>query len=267
MRLFTIFMTALILSYPCRADMDKGWQAYADGDYSRARQLFLEDPSAPGLAAACQAGLVKGGFFEDAATAVKTLHEALDHCKAALLLDPSHIDARISYAIGLGFEGKRLKKASYAKASKAMLEETTILQPDYPILLAALGGWHSEVYNAGFFARLALGPKRETAADHFARALALAPESIRVRFEFIKFLAHGKKSDWARAREELGILESLKPRDAFARFLKGRALVIRAALENKDKKALEEALDRATAFSQIVDSDEPAPYPIEDEDD
>ncbi|SDD31013.1 hypothetical protein SAMN04488071_0308 [Kordiimonas lacus] len=267
------FMKALLLSlcltlcFPltARADEALGWQAYKAGDFVRARELFAQAGTPDGFAAACRTGLVLGGFYQTGEASVRSLHRALDDCKAAVAIEPTHVDAHISYAIGLGFEGKRLKKAKYAKASLLLLEDLLVVSDDYGILHAALGGWHTSVYEAGFFARLALGGKRSKARAHFERAVALAPEDIGVRYEFIKYLAYGKSDERQEALTEIATLATLPVRDIFDRFLLQRAQDIGAMIEAEDKDGLEAALEAATAFTNIREQKDQPAYPLEAE--
>ncbi len=250
---------------PIRADEAAGWHAYNAGDYAAARDLFERAATPDGFAAACRTGLVIGGFFEEGDASVASLHRAMDDCKAAIRLDADHLDARISLAIGLGFEAKRLKKAKYAKASRQGLETLLVGSDDYGILHAALGGWHTTVYEAGFFARLALGAKRDIARAHFDKAVVQAPEDIGVRFEFIKYLAYGKKDEQHEAIREISALDGLPVHDAFDRFLIGRAQKIGAMIEAGDKRGLEDALGAATAFATIRKQKDLPAYPLEND--
>jgi len=258
--LFCLFLATLA---PARASETAGWQAYNAGDYVLARALFERAATADGFAAACRTGLVIGGFFEDGDTSVASLHRAMDDCKAAINLNADHLDARISYAIGLGFEAKRLKKAKYAKASREGLEALLVGSDNYGILHAALGGWHTTVYEAGFFARLALGAKRDIARAHFDKAVALAPDDVGVRFEFIKYLAYGKKDEQQEALTEIAALAALPVRDVFDRFLVSRAQKIGAMIEAGDKDGFEAALEAATAFPAIRKQKDLPAYPLE----
>ncbi|MFC4346629.1 hypothetical protein ACFO5Q_02060 [Kordiimonas lipolytica] len=264
MRVLVFTLCLLFLGPPsAHADVNAGWEAYRAGDYQKARDLFEAAGGAEGYAAACRTGLVLGGFFENGETQVHTLHRALDDCNAAIELDGDQLDARISYAVGLGFEGKRLKKVKYAKASRRKLEDLIVVSGDYGILHAALGGWHTTVYEAGFFARLALGAKRGIARQQFEKAVTLAPNDIGVRFEFIKYLAYGKKDEHKEALEEIKQVSALPAHDAFDRFLVAQARTIGAMIVAGSEDGLEAALEAATPFASIRDHKNLPAYPLE----
>ncbi|NVJ99554.1 MAG: hypothetical protein HWE25_15490 [Alphaproteobacteria bacterium] len=242
----------LVFSLPARADLAGAREAYRTGDYEGALKSYLDaGPSAEARFGACQTLLVIGGFFREGDAAARALHGALDHCAAAIKSDPQMIDAHISYAIGLGLEGKRLRKPSLAKQCRSLLEEHLVVWDDYPELNAALGGWHTQVAEAGFLARLFLGGRRSKARHYLEKAVALAPNNIAVRLEYIKFLALGKKRERHQALEAFTVFASLSPQDAAEALLKERAQGLRQALEANDKKAIETAVGAVSAFTGI----------------
>lgn len=244
-------------------------EAYREGDFHLARNLYHQDGSAAGLMGACRTGLVIGGFHEAGDKAVGTLHQAISDCASAAALGdkgtPEHVNARISYAIGIGLEGKRLKKLRYAKASKRLLEDLIVVWPNNSTLQAAIGGWHSEVHEAGFLARLLLGAKRHVAEEHLLMAIALAPSDMGARFEYMKFLARGKKDDRAMALEECDRLLALEAAGAFEYFLQQKTQEIRNALLSGKKKLLKAALGAASPFADIGDWRDLPPYPLNGE--
>lgn len=260
------FLTSFMLlasSLPSGASIPDGWAAYEAGDYEKARTFFLEDTSAEGFAAACRADLVIGGYFSKLAESARLLHDALDLCGKALEEDPTHADAGISYAVALGFEAKRTKKPAYAKAARQRLEALQQDYDTYGILHAALGGWHAAVSNAGFMARMYLGASRKKAQAHFDRAIELMPGDVGVRFEYIKFLAQGRKQQRKRALEEIAVLADLPAFDAFDRFLQTRARAIAEAIQSGNKSRLKQALAEATAFETAASKETLAAYGYE----
>lgn len=265
MRLFLIFGILLQFSLPALASgttLADGQAAYASGDYYRARQIFKSLEGVDAHMGACQAGLVIGSFLDKGEDAVRSLHTALDNCKAAMEINPHHIDARISFAIALGVEGKRLRKPAYAKASRLLLEDLLVVSNNYHILHGAIGGWHSEVYEAGLLARLFLGARRKTAIKHLDRATELAPKDVGIRFERVKYFARGNK-----AAREIAIIESemalgLKADNAFETLLLAHLKAINTALKTGRKSSIKSALRAATAFDGIEKWRDIPAYPL-----
>ncbi|WP_417465616.1 hypothetical protein [Kordiimonas sp.] len=239
-----------------------GWLDFVEGSFNEARERAAASNTADGLALACRSGLVIGGFKEHGSKSVTSLHRALDDCEKALALDPNNVVAGVSYAIGIGYEAKRIRKASYVKASKERLEALVARLPDDPLAVAAMGGWHSAVSNAGFLARLALGASRKEAQKYFERAIALDDQSVGTRFEYVRFLARGDKEERALARKELSVALSIRPKDAAEEIMLKRLAALMEPLESDDKKAAKNTVIETSAFDDIAEWDEIEPYPL-----
>lgn len=239
-----------------------GWDAYRDGDYNGARQLARSAGTAEGFALACRAGLVVGGFYEQGNAAVASLHRALADCEAALEIDPANYVAGLSHAIALGFEGRRLRKVAYARASKRGIEALIARYPDNALAQGALAGWHAEVAREGFFARLVLGASRGRAERLYRKASELPTAALPLAFEHIRFLARGGRSERVLALKEAEKALAATPEDAFEVLLQQKIEAIRAAIAARDKAALKEALKEAMPFDGIGRWRGADPHPI-----
>lgn len=241
-----------------------GWQDFVSGAFENARERAAASHTADGLALACRSGLVIGGFQQTGEASVVSLHRALEDCSEALHMDPHNIVASVSYALALGYEGKRLKKASYIKASRERLEHCLAHHPDDPLVTAALGGWHSAVSNAGFLARVALGGSRKDAEAYFQRAIELDPRSVGTRFEYVRFLARGGKDDRKEALKQLHATLAIKPDDAAEEIMLARLAELIVPLEADDKKAARDTVERTAAFRDLADMrDMETRFPLE----
>lgn len=226
-------------------------QDYSRGDFARARTTAQQLDTAEGYALACQSGLVIGGFQEQGIPAVMSLHGALADCRKALDLDPTHYRAGLSHAIALGFEGQRLRKTAYARASKKNIESLITRYPDNALALGALGGWHAAVSREGVFARLILDASRAEASTLYSKALQLPGAELPLYFEFIRFLASGNSLERAKALTVLAKVFEKPPNGALEKLLIDKSLQIKDAIEFNDKKLLKKALEEATPFNDI----------------
>jgi len=224
---------------------------YAAGKFNQARIDARQLETAEGYALACQAGLVIGGFQERGAAAVASLHEALQDCRLALELEPTHYRAGLSHAIALGFEGQRLRRTAYARASKQNIEALIKQYPNNALATGALGGWHAAVSLEGMFARAFLGASRAKAKALYSEALKLPDAELPLCFEYIRFLASGSRQERTEALKVLAQVGGKPPKGALEKLLKDKSLQIRNAIELDDKKMLERALEEATPFNGI----------------
>ncbi|WP_262693468.1 hypothetical protein [Kordiimonas aquimaris] len=233
------------------ASEDSAAHALNIGDFERARALGRAAETAHGFTVACRAGMLIGGYQESGSAAVRSLHDAISDCRHAVTLDPQNIDARITLAIGVGFEGKRFKKPSLAKKSRKLLEQIYKDFPNQPAAHAAIGGWHSEVSAAGFLARVYLGASRSKAKQYFAEAVMMGETGLPFMLEYLKLLARGGTKD---RQQGAALVEQHMRKPAITainRLIQDKTKPIIKALKSKDKKAIKKAIAAATAFNGI----------------
>ncbi len=232
-------------------NIDDALLDYNAGNFAAAKTTAQQLSTAEGYALACQAGLVIGGFQEKGVAAVRSLHGAIEDCRKALDLEPTNYSAGVSHAIATGFEGLRLKKVAYARASKKDIETLIRRFPNNALAAGALAGWHAAVSRQGVFARLILGAGRDKARSLFARAVLLRGAELPVYFEYIRFLAAGNNQDKSKAESLLAKITARPPKNALEKLLLEKCLQIQSALQSGDKKSLKQALAVATPFTGI----------------
>ena len=123
--------------------------------------------------------------------------------------------------------------------------------PEKPESFGAYATWHSEVYAAGFFARVALGAKKDIARDMFAEGKKRGEFDTGLQLEYVKFLARGKKADRAQAiteAEKLLNADRNSPLDGYFINIGQRLL---EALKTENKKLLKKRLKQASLFAGI----------------
>lgn len=249
------------------APQTPGWQAYVAGDLfaarTMAREAGLSEGSADAFGLACRAGLAIGGFLEQDADAVQSLHQALDDCGKALAIDPNHYVASLSYAIALGFEGLRLRQASYARTSKRRIEGFIETYPQNALARGALAGWHAAVAREGWLARLFLGASRARAESLYKEALELPNQELPLLYEYVRFLADGDKSERERAAVLARTIVQAEANDGFEAILLEKTAAILAAINSDRKEVIDTSLSAATPFADIDDWGTPAMTSIE----
>lgn len=232
-----------------------GWQAYLEGDFARARAEALSaaniTPDADAYALACQAGLVVGGFLESKSEAVRSLHKALDACEQALMLDPDHYIAGLSHAIAVGFEGLRLRKASYARASKREIETLIAKYPRNAIAQGALAGWHAAVAREGWLARLFLGASRARAKSLYKQAFTLPGVELPLTYEYVRFLAAGDEEDRQEAQLLLEKALSQPAQNALEALLLAKMGDLNTALTSGKKNQMKTSVRDTIPFYNI----------------
>ena len=219
------------------------------GNYHAARELGRQLSSADSLAIACRMGLIIGGYFEVGKPAILSLHNAIDDCRHALLIDQTHLIANVSLALAIGFEGKRRTNPFLARKSKRLIKATLKQYPNNAIAIGALAGWHAEVSDAGVLARLTLGAHSESADKYFSHALDLDKNNITTRFEYIKFLL--RNNNMHKAKKELNTLFQHKPTEAFEHKSLQIAAELSDLIKTQQHHLIIEKIQKSSAFFNI----------------
>ena len=267
-----LYIIPVLLTLKAAAtDSPAGWQAYLEGDFARARteaSLSANNrPDADTFGLACQTGLIVGGFFESKAQAVQSLHSALGACDQALMLEPDHYVAGLSHAIALGFEGLRLRKASYARASKREIEALIAKYPRNAVARGALAGWHAAVAREGWLARLFLGASRARAKSLYKEAFALPGVELPLTYEYVRFLAAGNSAEQQQAQSLLNDALARSAQNGLEALLLRKMKDLSTALASGKKKEIKASIRATIPFGDIdrwgpPDQTNLAAYPV-----
>ena len=244
----------MLLMFFVHTPQDKhpvGWTNFKEGRFNDAIDQARKSGSADDLSLACRAGLTAAGYLKSGEEAVVMLHSAASDCEAALRLDPRHLEATLSLALAVGYEGKRLGKPGHATAARKIIERLIESYPKDPMPAAALGGWHGAVANAGFLARSYLGGSKKKAIEWFDHSRQLGEWDIALRFEYVKFLAMGNKKNRAEALKQIDLLLATEPLLAIDRMLQDRTRLIRPAVVKGRKRSIKGLVGSLTAFPGI----------------
>lgn len=228
------------------AALKKGWARLHKGDC----EPFPKDPAvvdawrhfhAGEFAQAVEAGLEAGGAGVNAAVKAQTVYashlEKAEKTKLALLEDavamaderrrsaPKDANAHYLYAYALGRYGqgisvaKALAQGFGGKIKEALLTAMK-LDAKHADAHTAYGAYQAEVIGkvGGIVAGMTYGAKKESAVDHYQKALKLFPESPVTHIEYgnglMLLYGDSKLAEATRLYEKAA---SLKPHDAMER--------------------------------------------------
>jgi tetratricopeptide (TPR) repeat protein len=176
---------------PKAADALAAWGAFHAGDFGKAVEAGLA-AGGSGINAAVKAQVVYGHYLEKSAAAKSKLFEeaaawAEEHRSAA----PKDVNAHYLHAFALGrysqciSVGKALAQGLGGKIKDALLTAMK-LEPRHADANIAYGAYQAEVIDkvGGLVAGMTYGAKKESAVEHFQKALKLFPESAIARIEY-----------------------------------------------------------------------------------
>jgi len=177
--------------FPKDAAVVAAWQAFHAGDFAGAVKAGTAAGGA-GINAAVKAQVVYAHYLEKAAKAKVALME-----EAAAMADerrqqaPKDANAHYLYAFALGrySQGISVAKAltqGYGGKIKDALLAALKLDPKHAEAHTAFGAYQAEVIDkvGGIVAGMTYGAKKDSAVEHYEKALALFPESPVAHLEY-----------------------------------------------------------------------------------
>jgi len=210
---------------PKDPDVLEAWRQYHAGDFQAAVEAGLAAKGA-GINAAVKAQSIYANYLEKSDKARLALFE-----EAAAWADdrrsemPKDANAHYLYAYALGRYGQGISVAKalaqgFGGKIKIALLSVLKLEPKHAEACTAYGAYQAEVINkvGGIVAAMTYGAKKESALEHFQKALKLFPESPIAHIEYANglLLLFGKeKIDEASKLYEKAA--KAKPADAMER--------------------------------------------------
>jgi tetratricopeptide (TPR) repeat protein len=211
--------------FPKDADVQDAWRHFHAGEFAQAVDAGLA-AGGPGVNAAVKAQTVYAHYIEKSEKAKLAMFE-----EAAAWADerrskaPKDANAHYLYAFALGRYGQGISVAKalaqgFGGKIKDALVATLKLDATHADAHIAYGSYQAEVINkvGGLVAGLTYGAKKDSAIEHFEKAVKLNPESAIARIEFanglILLFSKSRLDDATALYEEAA---AMKPMDAMER--------------------------------------------------
>lgn len=218
-------------AFPKDADVLEAWRHFHAGEFAQAVEAGRA-AGGPGINAAVKAQTVYAHYLEKAEkTKLALFDEAAGWADERRTKAPKDANAHYMYAFALGRYGqgisvaKALAQGFGGKIKEALLT-TLKLEPKHADAYIAYGSYQAEVINkvGGLVAGMTYGAKKDSALEHFQKAVKLNPESAIARIEYANglILLFGK----SRIDEATALYEeaaAMKPMDAMERLDVGLA--------------------------------------------
>lgn len=231
MRRRSVLAVLLAWSFGAAAeDLPEARALYRAGEMDEAAAIARSLGSAVAYALAAKATLVQALEASDSEREALLERAAKDAGKA-LELDPRNVEARLQLAAVLGrlAQGEDPLTAhmrGYAQDGKQLLDQALALAPQDAQANALLGMWHLQVvrYAGEGLAESLYGATEETGLDYCAKATALAPQDLSVRFGCALSRVQVDPERFRRsALQDLAQVARLPPRDAADRLIQNKA--------------------------------------------
>jgi len=218
-------------AFPKDTDVLEAWRHFHAGEFAQAVEAGRAAGGA-GINAAVKAQTVYAHYLETAEkTKLALFDEAAGWADERRTKAPKDANAHYLYAFALGRYGqgisvaKALAQGFGGKIKEALLT-TLKLESKHADAYIAYGSYQAEVINkvGGLVAGMTYGAKKDSALEHFQKAVKLNPESAIARIEYANglILLFGK----SRIDEATALYEeaaAMKPMDAMERLDVGLA--------------------------------------------
>ena len=219
--------------------LDEARAAAAGGRFLEAAEIGTAAGGSDGYALAADVLAVYGFHLAAEDERREIFARAMAAAEEAIRRDADNAEAHMQSAHAMGRYAQAIGSMAafaegFAERIEAALDTALALDPNHARAHLALAGWHAGIVDAagGFMARTLYGATESAALEHYERALALAPGSVVVRFDYAENLLALDDEYEGRARELLAEALALPPADAYGELVRARA---RALLAEVDK--------------------------------
>jgi tetratricopeptide (TPR) repeat protein len=211
--------------FPKDAGVLEAWRHFHAGEFQQAVEAGMA-AGGPGVNAAVKAQVVHAHYLEKAAAAKLALfEEAAGWANERRAEAPKDANGHYFYAFALGRYSQDISVAKalaqgYGGKIKDALLTTIKLEAKHADAHIAFGSYQAEVINkvGGIVAGLTYGAKKDSAVEHFEKAIKLFPESAITRIEYgnglIMLFGKGRIADATKLYEQAA---AQKPLDAMER--------------------------------------------------
>jgi len=211
--------------FPKNAGVLEAWRAFHAGDFQKAVEAGTA-AGGPGINAAVKAQVVYANYLETADKAkVDLLSEAAGMADERRRAEANDANAQYLYAFALGrySQGISVAKAlaqGYGGKIKEALQTALKLDDKHAEAHTGFGAYQAEVIDkvGSLVAGMTYGAKKDSAIEHYEKAMKLFPESPITHIEYgnglLMLFGKGKIADATKLYEKAA---KLKPADAMER--------------------------------------------------
>ena len=234
------------LALASAAQAETPFELYQEGRFAEAETAALAEGGAAGYALAARADLAAEMMRPE--PCLPCLEHAQQLAQLAIDLDPKLAEARIEFVVALGYEARLMGALEahfkgFAEKAKANIDAAIADDPRDAWAWAALGGWNIEIaHDAGStLARWLYGADLKTGFADFAKAFAIDPDSLLIRFHYALSLASCHDEAYrSTVLDALSRAADAKPQSAYEVYAQKCARRLLAALKAGDMESFDQ---------------------------
>ena len=190
-----ILVSALMLVPSAIAEENAQLIAFTEGRYAEAADLTAVDNSADAQAFAARSLLAEARSDESYLPPQSVIEQAERYARAALEIDPKHIEGRLQLAIALSLRARPLslgeaRKTGFGEESKDLALGVLEDDPTNPYAHGFMAVWHVEVRRrGGSIGASILGASVKKGRKHYQAAIAARPHDASIHWQYARALA------------------------------------------------------------------------------
>ena len=188
-------IAALLLFAPGALAQDASQLAdFNSGKYAAAADVQAAEAT-PDLLAFKARAVLASGICGEAQPSNALLSKAEDFARAALSLNPNHVEAQLQLAIALSLKARPMTnreamKAGYGSEAKELAERALQLDPVNAYANGFMAVWHLEVVRrGGALGSRIMGASVKQARTHYQRANAASSDDASIHWQYARALA------------------------------------------------------------------------------
>jgi hypothetical protein len=254
MKLPLAVLLAIGLFAPGAAASETPLALYLSGQYPQAEAAGLAQNNVQGFEIAARAALADEQMRDT--PCLECVKHAEELSRKAIAADPARPEGHIYLAVALGYEGRIIgnlaaQTRNYANVAKRELDAAMAVDPKDPWTLAALGSWHIEISRSAgsALARWLFGARLQTGLDYYARAFAIAPSNVVLRYQYALSLAAYNLSTYRKdVEEQLGRAVACTPQSNYEIFARKRAQQLLDVVKRGDTDEVQRLVHRDQGY-------------------
>ena len=228
------------------AEQEAHLVAFKEGRYGDAAHLVEQAPSAGHLAFAARS-LLAEAMSDPTYTPPQDLVLAAEQkARAALVLEPQHIEGRLQLAIALSLKARPLSnregmRTGYADEAKDLAETVLRDDPTNSYAHGFMAVWNLEVRRrGGSIGASIMGASVRDARRHYETATGLAPNDASIHWQYARALAALNAKKYS-VEIEAALQKAInsEPRNTLEQVMQSRAQILLAVLETDGRKTVE----------------------------
>lgn len=190
-----IIATILFASPAAFAENEAQQIAFTEGRYVDAVSLSNGSSSPDDIAFSARSLLAQAVSAPDYEPPMHLLEAAEANARAALDLDPTHVEGRLQLAIALSLKARPLSnrdamRSGYGEEAKDLADAVLRDDPDNTYAHGFLAVWHLEVRRrGGAIGASIMGASVRKARHHYETATQTAPDDASIHWQYARALA------------------------------------------------------------------------------